>query len=251
MYRIEGGQASVRSHDVVAMCQLYRADPALTGQLVDLARQARTRGWWRAYGDAVPAWFELYVGLEDGASRLRQYQPSLIPGLLQTREYATAVHHSMPGRTPTEVAGKVALRMERQKVLTRRQPRPPRLEVIVDEVTLHRPAVHPAAWRDQLTRLADASRSPSVSVRVVPSSAGPHLAAATGGFVIMDFPAVGVAEPEPTTVYSEHLGGALYLDKPAEVAAYAAAWHSLVALALDESESDDLIMAAIKETVDA
>src|SRR5688572_2252912 len=92
MYRIEGGQTPVRKHDVIAMCSVYGARTELTEALVALAVESKSRGWWHAYGDAVPAWFELYVGLEAAASRLRQYESGLIPGLLQTRDYAAAVY---------------------------------------------------------------------------------------------------------------------------------------------------------------
>jgi DNA-binding XRE family transcriptional regulator len=251
MYRIEGGHAPVRSLDVEQMCRMYGATPELTEALVSLAKESKARGWWQAYGDAVPDWFELYVGLEAAANRLRHYEPALVPGLLQNREYAAAVFETRPGATEAEIGQAVALRMERQKLLTRRQPRPPALEVILDEAVLRRPIADRDGMRAQLAHLVGVSRSPNISVRVLPSVVGPHRASVAGAFVILDFPAMGSRQPEPTTVYSESLTGALYLDRPSEVNTYYDAWQTLDGLALGAGESGDLITAIIKETLGA
>lgn len=246
MYRIEGGQTSVRSHDVVLMCQLYKTSEEIREALVSLAKESKSRGWWQAYGDAVPDWFELYVGLEAAASQLRQYEPALIPGLLQTREYAESVLRSKPGIADPQVAQAVAVRLERQQLLSRRNLRSPRLDVILDESVLRRKA---PGMPEQLTHLARAVQAPGVSVRVVPLVTAPNHVSLAGGFVILDFPVRGTRPAEPTTVYSESLTGALYLDKPGEVSAYVEAWKILEALALDPHQSMELI-AKIKESGD-
>jgi transcriptional regulator with XRE-family HTH domain len=246
MYRIEGGHSSVRSLDVQQMCTLYGTEPEMTEVLVSLAKQSKSRGWWQAYGDAVPDWFELYVGLEAAASRLRQYEPALIPGLLQTREYAARVLGSQPGMTEDAVAQAVAVRLERQQLLNRRKPRAPELDVILDEGVLHR------QWpgrRDQLAQLLTAAQRPGITIRVVPGATSPHHTSLAGAFVVLDFPRVGNRPPEPTTVYSESLTGALYLDRPREVTAYSVAWEMLEGQALDSQRSEALI-AAVKESVD-
>jgi transcriptional regulator with XRE-family HTH domain len=90
VWRIESGLGAVRRLDVRAMCELYEATPALTGALTGLASESRAKGWWHAYGDTIPAWFELYVGLESSASRLREHDDTLIPGLLQPATTRTA-----------------------------------------------------------------------------------------------------------------------------------------------------------------
>ena len=248
MYRIEGGHSPVRSLDVEQMCKLYGASPELTEVLVSLAKESKARGWWQAYGDVLPDWFELYVGLEAAANRLRQYEPALMPGLLQTREYAAAVCGTKSGATEGEVAQAVTVRVERQKLLARRQPKPPVLEVIIDEAVLRRPIADREGMRTQLAYLSEASQAPNISVRVLPSVVGPHRASVAGGFVILDFPAVGARPPEPATVYSESLTGALYLDRPTEVSAYSDAWQELDSLALGLGESCDLMAAIVKET---
>jgi hypothetical protein len=251
MYRVEGGQAPMRTHDVIAMCGVYGVAPGLTDALVAVARESKSRGWWHSYGDVIPDWFELYVGLEAAAGRIRDYEQMLIPGLLQTREYAAAVYRTASGRTEEAVAQAVALRMERQRLLlARRRPAPPRLDVVIDEAVLHQ-CIPGNGMRGQLARLVKAAETPRISVRILPRSAGPHRASATGGFILLDFPTVGSRPAEPPTVYSENLTGALYLDKPAEVATYADVWESFSTVALDEEASEDLLTTMLKEYQDA
>ncbi|MFC6018778.1 helix-turn-helix domain-containing protein [Plantactinospora solaniradicis] len=247
MYRIEGGQTLMRKHDVLAMCTVYAATRELTEALVALSVESKSKGWWHAYGDVIPAWFELYVGLEAAASRLRFFQLALIPGLLQTPEYAAAIFRTMPGTTEPEVTQAVALRMERQRLLTRRRPKAPTLEVILDQAVLYRQVPDQEAMRAQLAHLVNNAQATGVRVRILPPDAG-ALAANAGSFAILDFPPLGRQQVDPPTVYIEELTGALYLDKPAELATYADRWDRLSARALSADESDDLIATVIKES---
>jgi hypothetical protein len=242
---------AIRTHDAVLMCKLYVASDDLTEVLIGLAKASKGRGWWHAYGDAIPEWFELYVGMEAAACRIRHYEPALIPGLLQIPEYAAAIFRAKRGRTEAEIAQKVALRMERQKLLGRKKPAAPVLETIIDEAVLRRPISDVDAWRAQLAHLVNAAQAFNVGVRVLPSSVGPHAASVAGAFVILDFPAVGTRPAEPATVYSESLTGSLYLDKPAEVGTYASAWQGLHEQALSERESEELVATIVRETYDA
>lgn len=249
MYRIEGGESPLRRVDVLAMCTMYGASEEITEVLVALSRESKAKGWWHAYGDVVPDWFELYVGMEQAARRLREYAPSVIPGLLQTREYAERVFQAnSDGDDHAAVENGVAVRLERQALLNRRKPKAPTLEVIIDEGVLRRTIGDTLGMQKQLAHLVNVSTKPNVSVRVLPLSAGPHIASSAGSFTILDFPAVGTASPEPTTIYSENLTGALYLDKPREVETYIDTWAALEMIALDQAASDDLIGTIIKES---
>ncbi|GAA0498800.1 transcriptional regulator [Paractinoplanes deccanensis] len=250
MYRIEKGEVAVRKHDVIAMCGVYRATARMTEVLLGLAHEAKAKGWWHAYGDVVPAWFELYVGMEQAASRLRSFAPSVIPGLLQTREYAEWVFRKWIGDDEPAVRNAVAVRLERQSLLTRTSPSAPRLEVLVDEGVLRRAIPDTQGMRRQLRHLVTVSTRSNVAVRVIPFAAGPHKAASSGQFTILEFPAVGAASPEPTTIYCENLTGALYLDKLAEVETYESIWGELEAVALSRADSDDLIATIIEESDD-
>ncbi|MDG4834591.1 helix-turn-helix transcriptional regulator [Solwaraspora sp. WMMD1047] len=247
MYRLEGGAVATRTHDVALMCQLYGTTDELTKAMVGLARESKSKGWWHAYGDVLPDWFSLYVGMEDAATRIREYEPALVPGLLQTPAYATAVLSSRPGATAEQVQQAVNLRIERQKILARRRPLPPVLELILDEAVLRRRA---DMMPEQLAHLLTCAALPRVSLRVLPLATGPHHACLAGAFSILEFAAQRGNIPEPTTIYSESLTGALYLDKPGEVATYDEAWRSLTDLALTEEESAALI-DDIKEGFDA
>ncbi|MEU6208216.1 helix-turn-helix transcriptional regulator [Micromonospora musae] len=243
IWRIESGLGAVRVLDVKAMCELYGVSDEMSEAMKGLAAETKSKGWWHAYGDAVPTWFELYVGLESAASHLRRYDESLVPGLLQTREYALGLYHAGSRLSTEERERAVEVRMQRQDLLTRRLPKPPQLEALLSEAVLRRPVGGTRVMAGQLIHLLEASELPNVSVRVVPLVAGPHPGAVAGSFVILDFPATrgGRAAPEPSVVYSESLTGALYLDKPDELAAYQNTWNGVEALALGEAESRDMI----------
>ncbi|MFB9178584.1 helix-turn-helix domain-containing protein [Dactylosporangium sucinum] len=247
LYRVEAGLSPVRRIDVIAMCGMYGALPEITEALAELSAETKAKGWWHSYTDNLPDWFELYVGLEAAASRVRHYEPGLIPGLLQTAAYASAIIATGPDITPEDIDRRVALRLARQAILIRTAPRAPALEVIVEEAALRRPLADRPAMVEQLDRLITANQAPNVSVKIVPSSVGPHRALVAGAFVILDFPAVGAHAPEPTTIYSESLTGALYLDKPDEVATYETAWKTLNKLCLDRTDSAALLATIQKE----
>jgi transcriptional regulator with XRE-family HTH domain len=248
VWRIEKGAVPVRGTDVKLLCQAFKVAPDMTDALVGLARETRAKGWWQSYGDAVPDWFELYVGLEGAASRIRKYEPSLIPGLLQAHAYMAAVIHAdRPELTDDDVERRIALRQERQGLLARHFPAPPRLEVIVSEAVLWSAPETPGAMAQQLWHLLKANEMPHMSVRVLPLSAGPHRASVSGAFTILEFPSADAEKGEPSTIYSEALTGALYLDKPRELTTYEEVWASLGDRALTEQQSGDMIRKIIGE----
>ncbi|RKR90548.1 helix-turn-helix protein [Micromonospora pisi] len=247
VWRIEYGLGPVRALDVRAMCELYAATPELTGALIALAGETKTKGWWHSYGDTVPEWFELYVGLESAACRLREHDEALIPGLLQTRAYALGLYGNRSGMADDERERLVGLRLRRQALLRRRLPAPPRLDVMLSEAVLLRTVGGSATMAEQLRHLLEMGRLPHLSIRVVPLAAGPHFGTVAGAFVLLDFPPGKRVEPEPSVVYSESLTGALYLDRKEELAAYEQVWASLETLALNEQQSRQLINKTIEE----
>lgn len=121
-----------------------------------------------------PASFRSFAPREAEAATLSTYQHSLVPGLLQTPEYARAVLETKPNSTDDEVEDLIAGRLARQSVLSRDEPRPPVLWALIDEGVLHRPVASPAVMHDQLLHLVEMSRKPNVTVQVVPYSAGGH-----------------------------------------------------------------------------
>lgn len=247
LWRYETGQVPIHPNDVQAMCNLYGADTELTEALKELARQSKAKGWWHAYSD-IPEWFQLFLGMESAASRLRQYEAEIIPGLVQSRSYAEAVIRRGPiqGLPAEAVEQRAAMRMQRQQILTRRQPKAPQLDIILSESALVR-GFSPQIMTDQLSCLLAFSERPNVSIRVIPFSAGPHTAY-QGPFVILDFPRESAArDPEPSTVYQESPTGSLYLDKPDELETYSRIWEDLSRVALDQSASRAMVVEKVEE----
>ena len=161
LWRIEKGAVPVRGTDVKLLCQGYGVSPEMTEVLVGLARETKAKGWWQSYGDAVPDWFELYVGLEGAASRIRKFEPNVVPGLLQARAYMEAIILAdQPDLNEDEVRRRTAIRVARQGLLSRHFPPPPSLELIVDEAALRRPPDVPGAMAQQLWHLLKANELP-------------------------------------------------------------------------------------------
>jgi Domain of unknown function (DUF5753)/Helix-turn-helix domain len=247
IWRIETGQTSLRSLDVEAMCRAYGADAKLTEALMGLAKETKSKGWWLAYGDVIPESFDLYLGLEEAASELTWYESELIPGLLQTADYArTLISADNPGVDADEVERRVNLRIERQTLLTR-VTAPPDVRVVLNEAIIRRPVGGEKVLASQLEQLVEVSQLPHVSLRVIPFSAGLHAGVMSGPFVVLRFPATNNGASEPDTVYVDGFTGALYLDKPNEVRRYDSAWQDIQDSSLDERASRDLITTTVKE----
>lgn len=250
VWRIEGGLApTVRARDARAMCELYGARPELTSELVALAAQVGSKGWWHAHTGVSADGFDLCVGIEAAAYRLREYQSVIIPTLLQTPAYAAALFTPHPGGTDDERAHADETRRRRQSLLSRRFPGPPGLDVVLSEAALLANGGDPTTMSEQLHHLVETSWQPHISIRIVPLDAGAHPGSVSGPFVLIDFPpGQQRAQTEPSVVYREFLTGALYLDQEHEFAAYERVWTALDELALDDEESRHLI-GKIREEV--
>ncbi|MER7207481.1 helix-turn-helix transcriptional regulator [Streptosporangium sp. NPDC000239] len=242
MTKVESGTLRISVNDVRAMLQLYGLrEGAEYEALIQLAKQAKERGWWHAYSDVIPQWFQVYVGLEAEASSLRNYEPELVHGLLQTEDYARAVYQA--ARTtdaPDEIERYVSLRMARQDVLNRSE-RPMHLWAIMNEASLRRRVGGARVMKEQLRYLAEVSAQPNVTIQVLPYAIGAHTAM-LGSFAILAF-SEGVGE----VTYLEYMTGSLYLEKPEELRAYTLAYDHLRASALDPRGSIDMIAKLVKE----
>jgi transcriptional regulator with XRE-family HTH domain len=232
--RLELGRVGFKERDVADLLTAYGVrDPAERAEFLELARQANTPGWWHRYSDLLPSWFETYLGLEQAASVIRNYELQFVPGLLQTRDYARAV--TLLGHSdPEEVERRVELRMQRQRLLTTANA--PTLWVVLDEAALRRSLLRPAQTRAQITHLIEMNELSNVSLQVAPFSYGGH-AAAGGPFSILRF-----AEPDlPDIVYLEQLTSALYLDKRSDVEHYAAVMDRLCAQVEPPDRTADIL----------
>ena len=214
IHRLENGQVGFKERDLVDLLARYGvSDPDEIDELLTMAREANTPGWWQHYGDVLPQWFRTYVDLESAANLIRTYEGQFIPGLLQTDDYMRAVIHDTHLESSEEMGRRVRLRMARQTLLTREHP--PRLWAVVDEAALRRPVGGPGVKRGQLERLLDAAKLPNVTMQILPFDTGAH-PAMVGSFSVLRFP----DQELPDVVYLEHLTSASYLNKPDEVDQY-------------------------------
>jgi transcriptional regulator with XRE-family HTH domain len=184
--RIETGAVGISTNDLTALLRLYNiADPRRTKELVSLARAARQQSWWSGYRDTAPPTFFTYIEYEASASAIRQYEPILIPGLLQTRRYAHAVvSRYRRSFTTGEVKARVDLRMKRQQLLE--QSTAPSLYVILDEAAIHRLVGEKSLRDEQLAHLISLASRSNVTIEIIPFSAGLHSGMAEM-FTILEF----------------------------------------------------------------
>ena len=235
--RIETGKAPTRTSYLAFMLDLYGvADPARRRLLMDLAREGQRKGWWMAYDDVLLPGMGTYLGLEAEASALLTFQEQVVPGLVRTTDYARAlIAARRPDLAADQVERLVAVQMRRQDVL--RGAEPIQLRLILDEAVLLRSVGSPGVMRDQLTRLIDAGRLPTVDIQVVRLAGAPRRVLAPS-FGILSF-----AEPgDGDVACSEGLRGQMHLEqRPAEVQAVRATFDALGWSALSSRESAELI----------
>ncbi|MCO5973446.1 helix-turn-helix domain-containing protein [Actinoallomurus soli] len=237
--RIENAQSSVSISDLRQLLALFRVDAQTAEQLLDLGRNARKRGgWWSSYRDLLPG---PYIQLEAEATLVRNYQPSKVPGLLQTPDYARAVVRASSLTVPAEeVERRIAVRLKRQERL--QGDNPLELHALLDEAVLHRQAGGAEVMRSQLERLIEAAELPNVSLRVLPYDAGLYPAAGNP-FVILTF----AGSVDPDVVLCENRVGERYFHDADEVAGFHADFRQMIEDSLDETTSVTLIKKAIME----
>ncbi len=231
------------SHDVISKIETGERPPAKDfPERLDAVPELDTRGGLaRLWGTlrkglrnkAIPGWFRPWGHIEAEATTLRWWEPLVIPGLLQTEEYARAILAARPGADPDTVDEHVTGRMERQAILDR--PDAPQLWSVVDEGVLHRGVGDSKVMRDQLEHLADLSARPKIGVQVVPSQVGAH-AGLLGAFIIADL------DGSPSMVYLETAAEGYDTDSPAVVTQAVLRFDTLRSEALPRAASRDLIL---------
>ncbi|WP_435644698.1 helix-turn-helix domain-containing protein [Streptomyces sp. H49] len=239
--RYETKEGTVKWPIVEALCREYDTSGEERHALVELAKGAKIQGWWRSLADPIPESMNLMLTLEDEVVREDHYACVYIPGLLQTRPYAEAVHRASEVEcAEREVQHMVDIRMKRQEILQRDEP--PRIWCVIDEAALRRQVGGAETMQGQLRRLLTVSELPHVNVQVLPFATGAH-AAAVGSFAILRGPS-----PELDVVYMDLLGGGLFMEKRAELDRYRLAFEYLSAQALDFESSAELIDRMSKES---
>jgi len=213
LHRIETGKVPVTVANVRALCWLYGVDESVANALSDLALGTSQEEWWDA-NPAIPDWFKLYVGLEASATAISTYEGEVVPGELQTEQYARAIYGAEQSVESDATERHVKLRMQRQAALAARYPKP-RLVTVLGEGLVTRQVGGPGVLAAQVEHLCEFAKQEHVQILVLPWSAGAH-AAMAGAFRIMDFE----DREDPDVVYLESHVGALYLEEPEEVREY-------------------------------
>ncbi|MGW5421931.1 helix-turn-helix domain-containing protein [Streptomyces sp. NPDC003943] len=241
--RMETAEVALKIPYVQLLLKAYGIPDSEAEGFVALAEEANLPGWWQRFHDVLPGWFSMYVSLEGAASLIRAYEPQFVPGLLQTADYARAILRSgaVGGSDAEEIERHVALRMERQSLLTREDA--PKFWVIMDETVFRRPVGDgPEVMRAQLDRLLEASELPNVTLQIAEFASGHH-PGTYGPFVLFRF-----AMPElPDMVYSEYLTGAVYLDGRPEVASHLEVMDRMAAQAATAQRTKEILRNLRKE----
>jgi transcriptional regulator with XRE-family HTH domain len=235
--RIETAQVSATPRDVRDMLEIYGVIGQQREGLIQLARDARQKGWWHQFGDLPGA---SLVGLEDAAASIHTYQELLVPGLLQTRDYARAVLHAIVSRDNNEAERRVTFRITRQSLLVQKDA--PTMWAILDEAVLRRRIGGFKTMQEQIERLIRDGRRPNITIQILPFEVGEH-AGMDSGFDIVEFP----DQLDPDVVYFEHTTSELFVEDAEAVKAYREIFEQVCAKALSTSDSTELLMAIGEE----
>ncbi|MQA85307.1 MAG: helix-turn-helix domain-containing protein [Streptosporangiales bacterium] len=233
--RIETRQLGISATDLRKLLDLYGVkDRAHQNELLELARRGNERGWWQVYGSrVVPNEYANLIVLEEEAATIRTYEPELVPGLLQTPDYARAVIRAFrPTDTTEEIDRRVEVRLERQEILDRDNPPPPQIHVVLNEGVLARRVGGAKVIRGQLEYLMQERDRANVVVQVLPQTAGEH-PGMVGPFTMLTFLDPG----DHGVVNVENAMGALFLEKPEDLRTYEEIWNAVLAKALSPADS--------------
>ncbi|UIX34307.1 helix-turn-helix domain-containing protein [Streptomyces sp. GQFP] len=241
--RMEQARVTLKWATVKAMLELYEVSQAEMEEFLTLTVKANEHGWWQSYRDALPSWFAVHVSLETSATQIRGYEPHVVPGLLQTEGYARDVLRlNRPRPTPDELKRRVALRMERQALLTRQDPPPPQLWIIMDETVLRRPAGEPEVMKAQVDHLIEVMDLPHVTLQVLAFAAGLH-PGAFGPFTLFRLPMPDF----PDIVGTDNLSSARYSEEREEVALHREVFDRMSTQAMSKGRTKGFLSDVRKE----
>lgn len=236
--KLENGNQAADPEDIRKLAEFYRATDEQRDYLVRLAeaqpkRRSRGRSGTR---DAVPDWFRRFLALEWDATEIRSYEIDMVPGLLQTEDYARSTILAWePECDPRLVAQQVETRMNRKSALKRNGKPSLRLEVVLTEAALRRVQGNSGIMRAQLRHLVTASKRPNITIRVLPFEVPDRITMASA------FQLFSLQEQGLFTVYLEDLFGATYLKEPEEFTQYSVVFGRLRDSALDPETSREFL----------
>jgi transcriptional regulator with XRE-family HTH domain len=239
--RIENTRSGLKIADARKLLDLYGVDNPKRDELLAMTREADQKAWWEAYSGEWPEGFSEFIGMEAEAEVIMNWEPQVVPGLLQTEGYAREVITSWQLFTrtpPLAIERRVQARLRRQDVLNETSLR---LSAIVDESVLLRRFGDNSVMRDQLDRLIEVSTAPNVTLQVLPL-AGEH-PIATGAFSLLRFAQVhGVAIPE--VAYVEQMTDSQLIKEETATYYHQVAFGVLLERSLDPAKSRDVIVKA-------
>jgi transcriptional regulator with XRE-family HTH domain len=237
--RFETAEYPIRRPDLMALLDLYRvSNKRIRDAFIQLSQEIWQRGWWDGYANEVEHSFVDYLWLERRACEIRSYDALMLPGLLQTEEYADAmIRAHSPDVKEEQIRRWVQLRMKRQQVLC--GDNPPTMFVTVEEGALRRRVGGSETMRIQRAHLVECAKRPNIEVRVLTSATGAHPGTA-GGFKVFT-----LVEPFPEVGYGETSMGAVYVEPPV-TDTLRERFERLRMIALGPSESLDFISAIPK-----
>ncbi|MEV7993262.1 helix-turn-helix transcriptional regulator [Streptomyces sp. NPDC086077] len=237
--RLENGRRSISQRDVRDLCGVYEVeDHRIVDSLMQMAKDSRQQGWWHSFGD-IP--YSVYIGLETDAASLRVYDPQVVPGLLQTRQYAEAlIQGALPEATPTDIDKRVQVRLRRQERIAAAE-NPLRLWAVLDEAAVRREVGNKQVMIDQLEHLLEMSQLPHVTVQLIPFQMGAH-PGVSGQYAILEFPDAA----DSSVVYIEGVTSDLYLEKPLDVQKYSVMYEHLRAQALNVDQTREFLSDVAK-----
>jgi transcriptional regulator with XRE-family HTH domain len=241
--RIENAHTVPGDAEIRQLLDLYDVEGHSADELFALAQEAAGKGWWETYSPTLPPDYASLIGLETEARAALNWEPLIVPGLLQTGDYAREVTNGYLERIdpvpPSETRRRVEARLARQRVLTGDNPL--QLSVVLDQSVLHRRFGDRSVMRSQIKRLLDLSDRDNISLRILQLD-GRH-PIGTGAFVLLQFGEVHDVTYQDV-VYIENLTGGRYVEEEDEVFRYKRAFDRLSDLALDEQKSREILVAA-------
>ncbi|MEU3229755.1 helix-turn-helix domain-containing protein [Nocardiopsis alba] len=239
--RLEAAETRrIKPDDLAALAELYSVGADTLAMWQELAAQAKERGWWAKYRKSGIFTDDL-PDFESEASAIRTYEPQVIPGLLQTPEYAEQILREGQAQDDGAIAARVDARIRRQDILHRHQP--PEYWAIIDESALRRGmAGFPEVMVDQIKHLLRMATRSGVTIQVLPYTAGAH-AASSGSIVIMDY----AEAVDPSIVYVESYAASLMMEEPAEINRVSSVFSHVSASALSGAESAEFLRAILTE----
>ncbi|MFG3255241.1 helix-turn-helix domain-containing protein [Streptomyces sp. NPDC048172] len=239
--RYERGKGTIKWPVVDQLCRASKAPDSMREDLVALTKSSQdTHGWWVPYADQLSDQMLLLLSLEYEAARISHFSLGVVPGLLQTLDYARSIAPTPEGALPqSEVEDFLSIRMQRPaEVLDRASP--PAFHVVLDEAVLRRSTGSPEVMAAQLDHLLERGREPNITIQVLPFDRGSY-SAALNTFVVY-----GGADPELDVVFLENQAGSLFLEAEAAREKYSNTFSFLRQEALDARKSAQMIAEARK-----